>query len=83
MKNLRKMIRDFQGQNENHPSNTNVRFSFHLGFDSIVCSYSKVTKVYSKILSMKRSENDFFCTYILPDYVSHESSKDFFKSSHS
>ena len=34
MKNLRKMIRDCQGQNENHPSNTNVRFRFHLGFDS-------------------------------------------------
>ena len=26
---------------------------------SIVCSYSKVTKVYSKISLMKSSENDF------------------------
>ena len=28
-------------------------------FESIVCSHSKVTKVYSKISLMKSSENDF------------------------
>ena len=38
----------------------------------IVCSYSKVTKVYSKVLLMKSSGSNFILfTYILPDYVGH------------
>ena len=37
----------------------------------------------SKMLLMKSSENDFiFFTCILPDYVPHESSKEFLKNSH-
>ena len=39
---------------------------------------TKMTKVYSKILLMKSSENEFyFFTYILTDYVAHESPKEF------
>ena len=44
MKNLRKMIRDCQGQNENYPSNTNVRYSYHLGFDfKVSCGEFKLS----------------------------------------
>ena len=41
------------------------------------------TKVSHKILLMKSSGNPFiFFTCILPDYVSHESFKEFWKNSH-
>ena len=46
----------------------------------IVCLNSNVTKVYSKKSLVKSSQNNF--TWILPDYVSHEISKEFWKSSH-
>jgi hypothetical protein len=42
-----------------------------------------MTKVYSKILLMKSSRNNFyFFTCILPDFVSHETSKEFWENSH-
>ena len=47
-----------------------------------LCFKMKMTKVYSKHLLMKSSRNNFFSTCILPDYVSHESSKEFWKNSH-
>ena len=39
-------------------------------------------KVYSKIILIKRLGNSFILTCILPDYVGHESSKEFWKNSH-
>jgi hypothetical protein len=39
----------------------------------------KSTKLYSKILLVKSSENNFI---FLPDYVSHESLKEFWKNRH-
>jgi uncharacterized protein with PIN domain len=42
-----------------------------------------MTKVSSKNLFMKNAKNKFyFFTCILPDYLSHESSKEFWKNSH-
>jgi hypothetical protein len=39
-------------------------------------------KVDTKLLLVKSSKNIFFSTCISPDYVSHESSKEFWKNSH-
>ena len=42
-----------------------------------------MTKVYSKQLLMNSSKNNFiFFTCIFSDYVSHESSREFWKNSH-
>ena len=43
---------------------------------------TKSTKLYSKMLLVKSSENNFLFTCTLPDYVSHESSKEFWKNTH-
>jgi hypothetical protein len=41
-----------------------------------------MTKVYSKKLLMKSSKTILFSTCILPDYVSYESPKEFWRNSH-
>ena len=46
---------------------------------SKLCFKTKMTKVYSKILLMKSSRNSFI---FLPDCVSHETSKEFWKNNH-
>ena len=43
---------------------------------------TNVTKVISKNVLVKRSEKTLFFTCILPDYVVHESSKEFWKIRH-
>ena len=58
----------------------------HLALGRIwpIVSCAKIdTKVYSKNLLVKSSQNDFmFFTCILPNYVTHESQKEFWKNSH-
>ena len=42
----------------------------------------KSTKLYSKLLLVKSSESTFVFTCILPDYVFHESLKEFWQNRH-